>query len=35
VHVLLDEHDGRDAVLLGPADLKREPIAADREEAAR
>jgi pyrimidine operon attenuation protein/uracil phosphoribosyltransferase len=24
VHVLLDEHDGRDAVLLGPADLKRE-----------
>ncbi|HVT22070.1 MAG TPA: bifunctional pyr operon transcriptional regulator/uracil phosphoribosyltransferase PyrR [Mycobacteriales bacterium] len=25
VHVLLGEHDGRDAVLLGPADLKREP----------
>ena len=25
VHVLLDEHDGRDAVLLGPADLKRAP----------
>ncbi|HEX3900786.1 MAG TPA: bifunctional pyr operon transcriptional regulator/uracil phosphoribosyltransferase PyrR [Mycobacteriales bacterium] len=24
VHVLLDEHDGRDAVLLGPADLKRD-----------
>ena len=24
VHVLLDEHDGRDAVLLGPADLARE-----------
>jgi pyrimidine operon attenuation protein/uracil phosphoribosyltransferase len=24
VHVLLEEHDGRDAVLLGPADLKRE-----------
>jgi pyrimidine operon attenuation protein/uracil phosphoribosyltransferase len=23
VHVLLEEHDGRDAVLLGPADLKR------------
>jgi pyrimidine operon attenuation protein/uracil phosphoribosyltransferase len=24
VHVLLAEHDGRDAVLLGPADLKRD-----------
>ncbi len=31
VHVLLDEHDGRDAVLLGPADLKREPAAAPEE----
>jgi pyrimidine operon attenuation protein/uracil phosphoribosyltransferase len=28
VHVLLDEHDGRDAVLLGPADLTREASAA-------
>ncbi|HWA66098.1 MAG TPA: bifunctional pyr operon transcriptional regulator/uracil phosphoribosyltransferase PyrR [Mycobacteriales bacterium] len=25
VHALLCEHDGRDAVLVGPADLKREP----------
>ena len=25
VHVLLAEHDGDDAVLLGPADLKRQP----------
>lgn len=33
VHVLLDEHDGRDAVLLGPADLKREPIVAVEEVA--
>jgi pyrimidine operon attenuation protein/uracil phosphoribosyltransferase len=28
VHVLLEEHDGRDAVLLGPADLSREASAA-------
>ena len=28
VHVLLEEHDGRDAVLLGPADLTREASAA-------
>jgi pyrimidine operon attenuation protein/uracil phosphoribosyltransferase len=28
VHVLLDEHDGRDAVLLGPAELTREASAA-------
>jgi pyrimidine operon attenuation protein/uracil phosphoribosyltransferase len=28
VHVLLDEHDGQDAVLLGPADLTRESNAA-------
>jgi pyrimidine operon attenuation protein/uracil phosphoribosyltransferase len=26
VHVLLDETDGRDAVLLGPADLEREEV---------
>jgi pyrimidine operon attenuation protein/uracil phosphoribosyltransferase len=31
VHVLLEEIDGRDGVLLGPADLPRAPI----EEAAR
>jgi pyrimidine operon attenuation protein/uracil phosphoribosyltransferase len=35
VHVLLEEHDGRDAVLLGPADLKRAPMATATEEAAR
>jgi pyrimidine operon attenuation protein / uracil phosphoribosyltransferase len=42
VHVLLDELDGRDAVLLGPADLTREASAATAkaaestaEEAAR
>jgi pyrimidine operon attenuation protein/uracil phosphoribosyltransferase len=28
VHVLLEEHDGQDAVLLGPADLTREASAA-------
>jgi pyrimidine operon attenuation protein/uracil phosphoribosyltransferase len=28
VHVLLEEHDGHDAVLLGPADLTREASAA-------
>jgi pyrimidine operon attenuation protein/uracil phosphoribosyltransferase len=27
VHVLLEEHDGRDAVLLGPADVTREESA--------
>jgi pyrimidine operon attenuation protein / uracil phosphoribosyltransferase len=40
VHVLLEERDGRDAVLLGPADLTREASAATApagpaEEAAR
>jgi len=34
VHVLLRETDGRDGVLLGPADLGRPPT-ADTEEAAR
>jgi pyrimidine operon attenuation protein/uracil phosphoribosyltransferase len=29
VHVLLAEHDGRDAVLVGPADLKRLPTAEE------
>ncbi len=33
VHVLLAEHDGRDGVLLGPADLSREASAAASEEA--
>ena len=33
VHVLLEEHDGRDAVLLGPADLKREPVVVSEESA--
>ena len=33
VHVLLEERDGRDAVLLGPADLGRPT--ADAEEAGR
>jgi pyrimidine operon attenuation protein/uracil phosphoribosyltransferase len=31
VHVLLTEHDGQDAVLLGPADLTREASAATSE----
>ncbi|HWC33218.1 MAG TPA: bifunctional pyr operon transcriptional regulator/uracil phosphoribosyltransferase PyrR [Mycobacteriales bacterium] len=35
VHVLLEEHDGRDAVLLGPADLKREPGPASAEEVTQ
>jgi pyrimidine operon attenuation protein/uracil phosphoribosyltransferase len=35
VHVLLEELDGRDAVLLGPADLTREASAASAEEVAR
>jgi len=26
IHVLLEEHDGRDAVLLGPADLRRREV---------
>jgi pyrimidine operon attenuation protein/uracil phosphoribosyltransferase len=33
VHVLLEEHDGKDAVLLGPADLSREASAATSEAA--
>jgi pyrimidine operon attenuation protein/uracil phosphoribosyltransferase len=33
VHVLLAEHDGRDAVLLGPADLNRQASAATAEQA--
>jgi pyrimidine operon attenuation protein / uracil phosphoribosyltransferase len=32
VHVQLAEHDGRDAVLLGPADLRRDASAAAVEE---
>jgi pyrimidine operon attenuation protein / uracil phosphoribosyltransferase len=35
VHVQLAEHDGRDAVLLGPADLDRDASAAAVEEAGR
>jgi pyrimidine operon attenuation protein/uracil phosphoribosyltransferase len=35
VHVLLDELDGRDAVLLGPADLTREASAATAEGVTR
>jgi pyrimidine operon attenuation protein/uracil phosphoribosyltransferase len=35
VHVLLEECDGRDAVLLGPADLSREASAATSEEPGR
>jgi pyrimidine operon attenuation protein/uracil phosphoribosyltransferase len=38
VHVLLEESDGRDGVLLGPADLKRDvapPALATAEEANR
>ena len=31
VHVLLAEHDGRDGVLLGPADLPREARTASEE----
>jgi pyrimidine operon attenuation protein/uracil phosphoribosyltransferase len=33
VHVLLAEHDGRDGVLLGPADLSRQASAATSGEA--
>jgi pyrimidine operon attenuation protein/uracil phosphoribosyltransferase len=33
VHVLLEERDGRDAVLLGPADLSRPTAAADPDAA--
>jgi len=35
VHVQLAEYDGKDAVLLGPADLGREASAAAVEEAGR
>jgi pyrimidine operon attenuation protein / uracil phosphoribosyltransferase len=35
VHVQLVEHDGKDAVLLGPADLGRDASAAAAEEADR
>jgi pyrimidine operon attenuation protein/uracil phosphoribosyltransferase len=35
VHVQLDEYDGKDAVLLGPADLGRDASAAAVEEASR
>jgi pyrimidine operon attenuation protein / uracil phosphoribosyltransferase len=35
VHVQLAEHDGRDAVLLGPADLDRDASAAAVAEAGR
>jgi pyrimidine operon attenuation protein/uracil phosphoribosyltransferase len=35
VHVQLEEYDGRDAVLLGPADLGRDASAAAVEEAER
>ena len=35
VHVLLAEHDARDAVLLGPADLSREASAAAAPEEGR
>jgi pyrimidine operon attenuation protein/uracil phosphoribosyltransferase len=35
VHVLLEESDGRDAVLLGPADLPRSPHDKPSEEASR
>lgn len=35
VHVQLDEYDGKDAVLLGPADLGRDASAAAVEEAAQ
>jgi pyrimidine operon attenuation protein/uracil phosphoribosyltransferase len=35
VHVQLAEHDGRDAVLLGPADRGRDASAATVEEAGR
>jgi pyrimidine operon attenuation protein/uracil phosphoribosyltransferase len=35
VHVQLAEHDGRDAVLLGPADLGRDANAAAAREATR
>jgi pyrimidine operon attenuation protein/uracil phosphoribosyltransferase len=35
VHVQLAEHDGRDAVLLGPADLGRAASAAAVEQASR
>jgi pyrimidine operon attenuation protein / uracil phosphoribosyltransferase len=35
VHVQLAEHDGRDAVLLGPADLGRDASAAAVEEVGR
>jgi pyrimidine operon attenuation protein/uracil phosphoribosyltransferase len=35
VHVQLEEYDGRDAVLLGPADLGRDASAAAAEEAER
>jgi hypothetical protein len=35
VHVQLEEYDGRDAVLLGPADLDRDASAAAAEEAAQ
>jgi pyrimidine operon attenuation protein / uracil phosphoribosyltransferase len=35
VHVLLSEYDGRDAVLMGPADLGRDASAAAVEEAGR
>jgi pyrimidine operon attenuation protein/uracil phosphoribosyltransferase len=35
VHVQLDEYDGKDAVLLGPADLGRDASAAAVEEASQ
>jgi pyrimidine operon attenuation protein/uracil phosphoribosyltransferase len=35
VHVLLEERDGRDEVLLGPADLSREASATTAEETGR
>jgi pyrimidine operon attenuation protein/uracil phosphoribosyltransferase len=35
VHVQLEEYDGRDAVLLGPADLDRDASAAAAEEVSR
>jgi pyrimidine operon attenuation protein / uracil phosphoribosyltransferase len=35
VHVQLEEYDGKDAVLLGPADLGRDASAAAVEEAGR
>jgi len=35
VHVQLAEYDGRDAVLVGPADLRRDPAPVVTEEAGR